>query len=724
MARVSTTNYKLPLRGYNDFRGGWNADAAPDVISDNEMALADDIDLSVRGGFCRRKGHLRLNAVSFGAQAKQTVEYCKNDGAIQMLALIGTDLVLIGEEGWTIDKNIQSGFTRDDIPHYFYGDKMLYVDGDEYRVYDGSESRLVQPLAPTAAPSLGGLGGPTLTFSGVAGEDDSYFYTGTYKALVVFIGADGVVLGLSGETSKKNSDSYRTTIEWAEIPTGPEGTIKRQLYRTKDDEKKFLLIATINNNTATTYSDTKTGGGSSELAFGSGEYKGWVTFVQADGYESDPSPAGVSGQVAEMTFLSWTNIPTGGDGTVARKLYRTEIGGSIGKLVTTIQDNTTTTYTDMSTDDDLSVVAEVRTDYDSTPVKTCDFIIYHTKSGRVFAASKKSADVHYSEQARPEYFRAHVTPTSGDGPVVGMKLFGDALIVQYSNGAWVWRGQDPSTDAIWQKLPTPGAFSHYGIVDTPGTITWIGPGGIYSAPPSILGYGNINVKNEEYNIANFAEKKVQSVIASIGKKDVISAVYDSNTSRVYFAYPEGKSSTANNRILVFDWALKAFTRYTNINAMHLLQRKNGDILASTNGYIVKLNGAVNDPDNTPVKMNFKSKPYHLDHPFHKKRILRLFTEFKAPDTGDVEISFNIYVDSILVYTRKHVSFGESFLWGESVWGEAVWGGRELVATRSKISSSGHRVEVEIECVQLDVPDVVVYGFAFEFRPIRAKGERI
>jgi len=140
--------------------------------------------------------------------------------------------------------------------------------------------------------------------------------------------------------------------------------------------------------------------------------------------------------------------------------------------------------------------------------------------------------------------------------------------------------------------------------------------------------------------------------------------------------------------------------------------------------LVKLNGAVDDPENTPVKMSFKSKPYHLDHPFHKKRILRLFTEFKAPETGNVTFTFNIYVDSILVYSRDHVSLGESFVWGESVWGDAIWGGRELIATRSKISASGHRVEVEISCDQLDVEDVIVYGFAFEFRPVRAKGARI
>lgn len=727
MARISATNYKLPLRGYSDFRGGWNADAAPDAIADNEMALADDIDLHVRGGFSRRKGYLRLNQ-NFGAQVKQSIEYCKNDGTIQLLALVGTSLVVMDEDDWTIDKTIQTGVNRDDIPHYFYGDKMLYLDGTDYKVYDGNESRSVQISAPAKAPKLGGVyaTAPDLDFedSGQQG-----FSPGVYRAFVVFVNASNKTIGVSVEekVSFYSTGGRYRTLEWSNVPIGPSETAKRRLYRTNSGGSTYYLIDTIDDNTTTTYTDQKYSGGSSAYVTTTGiagVFKGWVTFIQADGYESDPSPVGATDSLDATAAITWSNIPTGPEGTVARRLYRSKSGGNIGYRLTTINNNTTTTYVDSTADVDLNTAFVLITDSKSDKIKDCDFLLYHPKSGRVFAASKRSADVYYSEQMKLEYFRASVTPTSGDGPVVGMRLFGDALVVMYANSAWVWRGQNPDSDAIWQKLPMPGAFSHYGIIDTPGTMTWIGPGGIYSAPPAILAYGNINVKNEEYSIVNHAEKKIQTIIENTGRKDAVSAVYDSMTSRVYWAYPDGKDSTENTYILVLDWTLKAFTRYTNINAKHLLQRKNGDIIASTNGYLVKLNGAVDDPEDTPVKMNFKSKPYHLDHPFHKKRILRLFTEFKAPETGNVTFTFNIYVDSILVYSRDHVSLGESFVWGESVWGEAIWGGRELIATRSKISASGHRVEVEISCDQLDVEDVIVYGFAFEFRPVRAKGARI
>lgn len=80
-----------------------------------------------------------------------------------------------------------------------------------------------------------------------------------------------------------------------------------------------------------------------------------VTFVTADG-ETDGgvisdavtvADQGVNGQV-ELTA-----IPLGGAAVTARKLYRTEAGGSDYLLLATIADNSTTTYTDNIADSSL-----------------------------------------------------------------------------------------------------------------------------------------------------------------------------------------------------------------------------------------------------------------------------------------------------------------------------------------------------------------------------------
>lgn len=70
-----------------------------------------------------------------------------------------------------------------------------------------------------------------------------------------------------------------------------------------------------------------------------------VTFVTADG-ETELSPfSTITNPTLQTVFL--TSIPTGPAGVIARKLYRTNVAqGEQARYLATINDNTTTTYTD------------------------------------------------------------------------------------------------------------------------------------------------------------------------------------------------------------------------------------------------------------------------------------------------------------------------------------------------------------------------------------------
>lgn len=78
-----------------------------------------------------------------------------------------------------------------------------------------------------------------------------------------------------------------------------------------------------------------------------------VTFVTADGetdggtVSSSVSPTAGDGQVALSA------IPVGGSAVTSRKIYRTEGGGTTYKLLTTLANNTATTYTDNVADGSL-----------------------------------------------------------------------------------------------------------------------------------------------------------------------------------------------------------------------------------------------------------------------------------------------------------------------------------------------------------------------------------
>lgn len=83
-------------------------------------------------------------------------------------------------------------------------------------------------------------------------------------------------------------------------------------------------------------------------AMAAGTYEYEVTFVTAGG-ETDPG-ASLSSPITQVISrkVQLSNIPIGGTGTIARKVYRRVDGGAFG-LLATINDNSTTTLLDNAT---------------------------------------------------------------------------------------------------------------------------------------------------------------------------------------------------------------------------------------------------------------------------------------------------------------------------------------------------------------------------------------
>lgn len=90
-----------------------------------------------------------------------------------------------------------------------------------------------------------------------------------------------------------------------------------------------------------------------------GAHRYLTTFVTADG-ETEAGDATAAVTVADKTVngqVSLTNIATGGALVTSRKVYRTVAAGSVYKLLTTIANNTATTYTDNIADSALGADA-------------------------------------------------------------------------------------------------------------------------------------------------------------------------------------------------------------------------------------------------------------------------------------------------------------------------------------------------------------------------------
>ena len=115
------------------------------------------------------------------------------------------------------------------------------------------------------------------------------------------------------------------------IPVGSTGVTSRKLYRTVAGGSALLLLTTIADNTTTTYTDS-----TADASLGAAALT-------------------VGTATAQQAALS--GIAIGPATVTSRKVYRTAVGGSQLKLLTTLANNTATTFADSTADGSLGANA-------------------------------------------------------------------------------------------------------------------------------------------------------------------------------------------------------------------------------------------------------------------------------------------------------------------------------------------------------------------------------
>jgi hypothetical protein len=207
---------------------------------------------------------------------------------------------------------------------------------------------------------------------------------GVYRYIVTLTTAYGETTG--GPEVAISVTSGMQSVSLTGIPLGPTGTTGtatgRRIYRTPlngatGSEK---LVATLPDNATSAYADALPDSqlssplaasntariappGAPTVAIGAtgslnGTYRYAVTFVSNGGETTGGSEAVIA---AANNSVQLSDIPLGPTGTVARKMYRTPVGGASGaeKLLTYVGDNSTTTYTDNANDPSLGVAIPI-----------------------------------------------------------------------------------------------------------------------------------------------------------------------------------------------------------------------------------------------------------------------------------------------------------------------------------------------------------------------------
>jgi hypothetical protein len=246
---------------------------------------------------------------------------------------------------------------------------------------------------------------------------------------------------------------------------------------------------------------TLASGGSGVLT---GEYRYRVTYAIRSGatvltespYSDIAGPITVSSNDIDLS-----NIPVSGTtGVNARRIYRTGNGGAEFFLLTTIADNSTTTYTDNTSDFDLALLPSAETLGNAPGVDSTDRLrLIVSWKDRLWGAPADNPDrVHYTDN-RVVYAwgaAAFVTVKPIGQDLIGVTGFAarrDDLLVGKKRSVWIVRGIPPDTIELIQVFEGPGPLSQDAFLVIHDVAYYLGEDGVYQ----ISGTGVENISKEK-----------------------------------------------------------------------------------------------------------------------------------------------------------------------------------------------------------------------------------
>lgn len=445
------------------------------------------------------------------------------------------------------------------------------------------------------------------------------------------------------------------------------------------------------------------------------QYK--VTYYYEDG-ESNPNDTATSITPAASKRINLTNIPVSASSRVtARKIYRTVGDGSTFKLLTTINDNTTTTYEDNTPDSGLG--ADIENDNDAPPA--AHYIISH--KNRMWYVTDNSSTLWASKALHPEAVPSDYYWDIGrdDGDIItGLAVNLGALIIFKKYSTWVLTGDIPfgtGADMVLEKVnPTIGCISFKTIAPAGNDLLFFTPNlGVQRLHRIIL------ATTESFDAESLSDK-IETTINGLNA-DYLSishaVVYN---HRYYLFVPIGTSQKCNTCLVLDLRRLNpeientiAWTIYDNYNfaCSCLFLGSGGEALyAGSNqgdGYTYQLESGNND-DGAPIEAYAITKYFDLGSFIHVKKPELMMAHGRASEDYTFTIRrFHLYKNLEYQYTNTFSGGGivssSDVLWDtvffDSVLFDADGGYTNTVVDILKtayIKNPCHKIKFKIEDV--------------------------
>jgi len=336
------------------------------------------------------------------------------------------------------------------VDNLLSGNSVCFCNYEDWcLVTDGLRPFLLYITDNTQETGTAQAGGASTITLKAGASDANNFYTNAFVTITIGTGAGQTrwITGYDGTTKEAT-----VSVAWDTIP---------------DNTSEYSIGSAVKvRNLGVDPPETAPSGVAGDSGNPNGAYKLMVTYVNADGVESNPSPASELVTVSSKKIV-WT-IPTDsstGNTTVKRRLYRTADGGAVYKYLTEVANNTTATYLDNRAD---AALGSLMLDNNNVPPASCSLIF--TFTSYVFYVTEQYY-VRFSKAGAPDqcpYTESDIQELAFPGEVLDMKsspialIFGgkNFLASVTSNGGFIF-DSDPMIDTTTMKLvDTHGGMSY------------------------------------------------------------------------------------------------------------------------------------------------------------------------------------------------------------------------------------------------------------------------
>jgi hypothetical protein len=377
-----------------------------------------------------------------------------------------------------------------------------------------------------------------------------------------------------------------------------------------------------------------------------GTYQYYITFISADGIDSEPSAISLA-VTAAVNKVQLSNIPvaaTSGNST-GRRIWRNLTSGSTWYPITTLSDNTTTDYLDNAQDAIVDTTTEL--DLQTVRFPPCRYLINH--QDRLVGIHCETSDgdlktVFISKYQVPESCPLLAPLDETDDPTQGARIptideatavysFGNVLLCWMRGSCYRLIGDNPNNWSF-DKWIDNGCTAHRSVTSHRNLLFWLGPDGVYMA--------------ENWQTVTRISDPIREDLEAIPASGMARAhgfIWD---DRYYILFP--------TKAFVFDLRYKQWGEHTgwlwrnstvSRNTGAAKEKIYANLYNTTEVWELETG---TDDDGTAIEAVWESKDKDFGHFGREKRVHRIIAAFK---TGSGTATVELYRSGELLDTFSH-----------------------------------------------------------------------